>query len=643
VCLWAIGSASPASAAGDRCTPAATHTPEPSTAAEAALARGNRLYADDAREAAQTAWHEAASLARAANEPAVVALARANAGRAAADTGRPRDATTALEEALTIGEALENARLRAALLADVGRSYARVARDTDDPESLKRAAEILRAASDAAAADSVTRSMALGTLGALYEYEGHVDDALQLTRRALFAALDADAPEAIYPWQWQIARLERGAGRDDVALDTYRQAVRTLADVRPTAALGSDARASRFRARVEPLYLELVDLLLSGVEAADAAEQQALLLEARGALEDLKAAELRDYFDDPCLDAQRKASPESIPGAVVVYPILLADRLELVIGREGRLERRSVPVPRDRVIEEVRALRFRLERVTTRQYLRHAQHLYDWLARPVLEAVPEGAMEVLVVVPGGALRTIPFGALSDPDTGRFLIEQVPVAVVPSLSLTDPRPIDREGVRLLAAGISQAVQGYPPLANVPVEMRALERAFGGTELLDEEFAVARFESEVAGKPYGIVHVASHGEFFANPDDSFVLAWDGRISIDRLAAVVGTTQFRGEQPLELLTLSACETAAGDDRAALGLAGVAVRAGARSALASLWAVHDEASARLVTDFYRELSTPDTSRAAALRTAQLALLETRHFRHPGYWAPFLLINSWL
>ncbi|MBW2288637.1 MAG: CHAT domain-containing protein, partial [Deltaproteobacteria bacterium] len=125
--------------------------------------------------------------------------------------------------------------------------------------------------------------------------------------------------------------------------------------------------------------------------------------------------------------------------------------------------------------------------------------------------------------------------------------------------------------------------------------------------------------------------------------FLLAYDGRVSMDQLAAFVGATRFRADEPLELLTLSACESAAGDDRAALGLAGVALRAGARSALATLWSVNDRATAELVVDFYGNLVVPDVSRARALQQAQVKMLSTRHYRHPGYWAPFLLISSWL
>ena len=114
------------------------------------------------------------------------------------------------------------------------------------------------------------------------------------------------------------------------------------------------------------------------------------------------------------------------------------------------------------------------------------------------------------------------------------------------------------------------------------------------------------------------------------------------MDRLADVVGLARFRSE-PIELLVMSACQTAAGDDRASLGLAGVAIRAGARSAIGSLWNIADDAAFGLVQDLYAELRKPGVSRAEALRRAQLALMKKEEFAHPFFWSPFLVISDWL
>ncbi len=143
-------------------------------------------------------------------------------------------------------------------------------------------------------------------------------------------------------------------------------------------------------------------------------------------------------------------------------------------------------------------------------------------------------------------------------------------------------------------------------------------------------------------FGIVHIAAHGHFASEAAQSFLLTSQGKITFDELAKIVGRLRFR-EQPLELLTLSACETAQGDERAALGLAGVAIQAGARSALATLWRVRDAAATQLMTTFYQHLQNPAISRARALQLAQLELLQHERYRSPYFWSPFILINNWL
>ena len=613
--------------------------------ASGALERGNELTARGDAAGALVAYDESRALARSGGDAALATLAAANAARAALEAGDLGRAERELPGALAEAEGFPDPRVRSRLLVHVGRTWALLAVRKPGGDAAGRAAATLtRAASEArAAGDARNESYALGWLGELYERGARPDSALELTHRALDAGLRADAPDALVRWQWQAGRIHRASGRPDEALAAYRRGAATLGQLREqTASSGSDFVSALGGA--EELYLELVDLLLARVaEIPDPAEREALLRETLATLESQKVDELRDYFRDECLAAQRRAAPDTIPGAIVVYPVSLADRLELIVGGTGGLERHSSPVDRETFTAEVRALRYTLARRTTREYLRHAQRLYDWIIRPLEPTLAERRPRALVFVPGGALRTIPFAALYDRERGAFLIEQVPVAILPGLTLTDPRPLPRENIRLLAAGISEAVEGYPAVARVQDELEAVHEAFPGRALLNEQFAVARFVEEVEGRPFGIVHVASHAEFSDDPQGSFLLAYDGKISLERLASVIGSTRFRAEQPLELLALSACETAAGNDRAALGLAGIALRAGARSALATLWSVNDEAAAKLVTSFYRELANPELSRAEALRNAQLELLRTREWGHPALWAPFVLISSWL
>jgi len=607
--------------------------------------RGSGLAARGEFAQALPAYAASRRLAEADGNRRLTALATANAARSAIETGVFEGVAADLEQALAALGEFQSEAAQAQLLIHVGRSQALLAarHPTASRTAIRAAANAFQRGSELAgrAGDHRQQSFALGYLGELYERRGRRAEALELTRRAIFSAQLVDAMDALYRWQAQLARLEIAAGNGDAGLASYRHSIASLRELRTQvipAGFGS------FESRVEPIYHAFVDLLLGrAAKTGDADRKQALLVEARDALEDMKTAELRDYFGDACLDAQRRETPDNIPNTVVVYPVLLPQRTELIVGRNGKLSSYPIPVDRDTLTAEVRAFRTALERRASRRYLTHASTLYDWLVRPIEpELDRDGTAATLVFVPDGALRTIPFGALRDRESKQFLIEMHPVAVTPSLSLTNPRPIG-SGTRILAAGISEAVGGYPELKAVDSEIAAIRALYPGQTLLNDDFVVENFREELTNVPYGIVHISSHGEFGGQASENFLLAYDGKVSMDRLAAFVGATRFRAEDPLELLTLSACESAAGDDRAALGLAGVALRAGARSALATLWSVNDRATAELVTDFYGNLRDPEVSRAVALQRAQVKMLSTRHYRHPGYWAPFLLINSWL
>ena len=288
------------------------------------------------------------------------------------------------------------------------------------------------------------------------------------------------------------------------------------------------------------------------------------------------------------------------------------------------------------------ALGFRrlLERRNTNQFMPFARRLYAAMFAPLEPLLAEAGVDTVVFIPDGPLRGLPVGALYD---GKgFLVERFAFATAPGLTLVEPQAIaERDNLQILVNGITEAVQNFPALPYVGEEMESLKELLPkGRFLRDAQFRLPVFEEEVKGKPYSIVHIASHGEFGSDPKASFVLTYDGKLSMDNLEQVMKIARFR-DDPIELLTLSACKTAAGDERAALGIAGVAVKAGARSALATLWYVSDEASSILVTDFYRRL--PTTSKAKALQEAQRAVLADQRFRHPGYWAPFLLIGNWL
>lgn len=591
-------------------------------------------------------YNHSLHLAATAGDHALASRAAVNAAHTALSVEQYAHAKTRLDLAWTHAQQLPPSHDAAYSLISLGEAAnaLRSHLEAADADLLQRAAEAFTASGRMADAQGNHRaaSYAWGYLGQLYESQQRYEEALQLTRRAAFAGQQVQAPESLYRWQWQTGRLLHAMGDLDAAIAAYRRTVTTLQSFRQEIGPVYGRGDASFRQAAEPIYLSLVDLLLTQTASlTEPSQVETYLREARDAMELLKAVELEDYFQDDCVARVSRSELDIVsPLAVVIYPILLPDRLELLVDLPAGLKRFQVPVGAEELTRTVRTLRRFLQKRTTRRYLPPAQTLYNWLIRPLEAALKTANIETLVFVPDGPLRTIPMSALHDGQT--FLIERYALATTPGLTLTDPQPLPRANTRVLAAGLSKAVQGFSALPNVPQELSAIGALYGSEPLLDEKYLMSRVQEKLQEEPFSIVHIASHGQFRSNADETFLLTFDGKLSLNQLDDMIGLLRFR-EEPLELLTLSACQTAVGDDRAALGLAGIAVKAGARSALATLWYISDQASSQLVGLFYKNLQDPSLSRAAALRQAQLQLMQEHRYRHPAYWAPFLLINNWL
>jgi CHAT domain-containing protein len=602
-----------------------------------------KKYAD-----AIDAYTKSGMLAKTSGDVALAARAMINAATAAMKDGRHPDAKARLDQARVQIETLGPSHDKAYGMINIALAYneLRPSLPGSNDALLLWASKLLGEAAEVAdrIGDPRASSYAWGHLGNLYETQRRYADALLLTRRAIFAAQQVNAPEALYRWQWQTGRLFKAQGNLEEALSSYRRAVYTLQPLRQEMSFEAGGAHAALRESVRPFLFELADLLLQRAAVTpDPKESEPYLIEARETVELLKAAELRDYFRDDCVDALQGQATllETVSRtAAVVYPILLPNRLELLVSLPTGLKRVAVPVKEGAITQEIRRFREKLEKRTTREYLPHAQVLYDWLIRPLEADLTSFKIDTLVFVPDGPLRTIPMAALHDGQ--QFLISKYAVATTLGLNLTDPRPLRRDTVNAFSVGLSEAVQGFPPLPNVLEELQAIRGFYGGAQLINQDFKVARMEQELKESRFNIVHIASHGKFEGDVEKTFVLAFDDKVNMERLGRYVGLFRFR-EEPLELLTLSACETAAGDDRAALGLAGIAIKAGARSALATLWVINDEASSELVVEFYKQLLDRTVTKAVALQRAQVKMLEDPAHQHPIYWAPFLLLNNWL
>jgi CHAT domain-containing protein len=494
--------------------------------------------------------------------------------------------------------------------------------------------------------DEASQAYSIGFLAGLYETEGRYAEALQLSRAALRLAQKNRLYDAMYQWQWLIGRLHNQLGNHDRAIDAYKTAVDNLSSIRNDLAIvyGNDNSPTTFRDSVGPVYYELADLLLKKAdEVEDDSERTALLVEARATVEALKGAELSDYFQDDCanmVNAGAKSVGEMSPTAAIVYIIPLESRLELLVETKSGLKKVTVNVPSRRLMDQARLFRHHVERRTTYFFKGHAEALYAWIIEPIKKILEADGVDTLVFVPDGALRNVPMAALFDGK--KYLLEQYAVGVAPGLSLIESQEATSPNSRFLFSGLAVERHGFPGLPAVVQEAELIAKSFAPTQLMDATFLKDDLENTFLRNDYRFVHIASHGQFSGRAESTFVLTYDGFLTLDDLENLIRPSSYRGA-PVELLTLSACQTAAGDDKAALGLAGVAIKAGCRAALASLWFVSDQASALMVDEFYRALAKPGTTKAKALQHAQTVLRNDPRFRHPRYWAPYLMIGNWL
>jgi CHAT domain-containing protein len=602
------------------------------------------LYASTGRLGdAIAAYSAAIASAEAAGDRALAATAETNAARLAMRSRDTAGATSLLGRAVdTLAAMPPSYASGLALVSAASVVFEEPGEISSDAQAIAARAFRTAASSGETLRNLTLVSLADGGLGHLYERTGRIDAAAALTEQAALAAEQASAADLSYRWDWQRARLARQRGQTDLALTDYRRAVAELQSVRQDIPVEYRDGRSSYRTTFGPLYLEFTDLLLRR-SAANGGDAPALIKEAIGTVEQLKRSELQDYFRDSCVasfEAEKRSIQTIAPGTAVLYPISLPDRLEMLVGIGAEQRQFTLPVSETALRAEVEGFRALLEKRTTNEYLVPARQLYDQIIRPIEPFLAANHVDTLVIVPDDVLRIVPFAAFND---GRsFLVDRYATAIAPSLKLIEPKPLASVAGTALVLGISQSVQGYVRLPNVPREVAAVHAIEGGDVLLDDAFTRARFESDLRSGQYNIVHIASHGQFGTDPSQTFVLAFDGALTMDALESDIKYGPSR-ENPLELLILSACETASGDDRAALGLAGVALKAGARSALATLWYINDVASGELVGDFYKALQSGHLSKAQALRSAQLALAADPRFAHPAYWAPFLLIGNWL
>jgi CHAT domain-containing protein len=491
--------------------------------------------------------------------------------------------------------------------------------------------------------DARSEAQAIGTLGNLYRSIGQDRSAKQLTEQALIIAESLPAPDLAYRLHWQLGRIiTKIDPQDPQAITAYQQAVRHLKTLRNDLNASEADLQFSFRDSVEPVYRELVDLLLKDSNKTIVSN----LAIARDLIESLQVAELENYLRQGCLDTYTVSLDKIDRLATIVYPIILPDRIAVITAIPGQpLRYHSRSISEAEVENTVKGLRAKLDNYEfyapqERTFHKQSQQVYDLIIAPVIEDLKKSNTKNLVFVLDGALRNIPMSMLYDGK--KYLVESYNLAISPGLQLVPPRATDRQQYRAFLGGISQSRQGFQSLAGVKQELNSIGNLIPSQTLLDAEFSQSKVTNKLESDSSTIVHLATHGEFSSDPEQTFILTWDDRLNLNNLDRLLQNRNVRADRVIDLLVLSACETASGDRRATLGLAGVAIQARTRSTIASLWKVNDKATQILMADFYQNLVTKKLSKAESLKLAQQSLLRNPQYRSPYYWAAFVLVGNW-
>lgn len=529
--------------------------------------------------------------------------------------------------------------------------------------------------------DNRLQSYANGALGHFWECHNDSKQALKYTQTAIIAAdKKLSAKDSLYLWEWQAGRILDKENRKEEAIASYQRAFETLEDIRQDILTAERDVQFDFRDVVRPLYRTLAQSRLDLLEVGTIADKGRAkeLSQVVETIDALKLAELQNYFGNDCIlsGLNPKQVGELLADNSAAFKntrflssIILNGKTGILLQlpnqttkfkwiKDPNQEGTSKIVSSDRLQKKI--AEFRTGLVKGEEEINYdtttAAQLYDWIIRPFAEDIKPETVKTLVFIQDGFLRSVPMAALYDGQ--KYLVETYAVATTPSLRLTTPKIRDRSTQKVLILGLTKQAtidgKSFDALFSVPEEVSAVKSLFPNhTDLMDDNFVPESFKQKLEKTTYPIVHIASHAQFGIIPEDTFIVTGKNqKLTITQLENSLQNLNSKLDS-VELLVLTACETAVGDDRSTLGLAGVALQVGVKSAIASLWSVTDASTSELVKTFYTNYRNTGMSIAEALQKAQIRMINAKKlppseginikYDNPVYWAPMIAIGNWL
>lgn len=485
-------------------------------------------------------------------------------------------------------------------------------------------------------------SFSIGVIGRLYKTSQQVEQAQEAFEAARVLAATSESSDSAYEWEWELAQLYREKGQTQEAISAYERSIKHLDQVRGDLLPIDSELQFRFADKIKPVYQQYISLLLE----SDRPDLEEVVLTN----EQLQVAQIENFLHCGKLDFVSVTQIQDTP--TIIQILELENKIELLVRSNQTWQRFTLDATKVR--KSAKELLFNLQDkrllyTDENVLLSDAQALYQLLLAPIeREGLLPPEERTIVFVADGILSNIPPAIFHDGQ--KYLIERYSLSSNLGTQLQPPSPLDPKKLKILIAGLSeqgpsftsdQVPSSLTALPEVNEEVDRISKKFNSSILLNKNFTADNFKRKLSDN-YPILHISTHGQFSSDPDQTFLLAWDQPLKLQGLDAIIRQGTQVAANPLELLFLSACQSAKGDQLSSLGIAGISIQAGAKSTIASLWLVEAQSTAVLAEQFYESLLNGQT-KAEALRDAQLKLLKSPDTQHPYFWSSFLLSGSWL